>query len=118
MKIMNNYQEGAKGASLCASCGKRVAVTLTNETISLCEGLEEVENALVRVCDECGNMTAIPARSLLPVQEAFKKLFDSKAVSDYSEITIELKSKVDARKELDKKSEPDYHEEFPLVAAE
>ena len=113
---MFNHQDGSKSVSLCSNCGKRVPATLKNETVSLCEGLEEVENVLVVVCDECGSMTALPARSSPPVQDAFKRLIDSKAVSNYGEITIELKSQVDARKELNKKSEPDYQKDYPLQA--
>ncbi len=43
MKIMTKYQAGVISASLCASYKGKVFTTLKNETISLCEGLEEVE---------------------------------------------------------------------------
>ena len=82
---------------------KSVSATLTKVTLSLCEGLEEVERVLVDICDECGNMIAIPARSLPPIQQAIKNLIESGTVSDYNKITTELKSKVDVRKESGKK---------------
>ena len=104
---MFDYQEGSKSGSLCATCEKKVLSTLKNETISLCEGLEEVENVLVAVCDVCGNMTAVPAKSLPPLQDAFKRLVETGVVADYGEITTELKSQVDARKARDSKSELD-----------
>ena len=113
---MLDYREGAKCEAVCPYCEKSVTATLTNETLSLCKGLEEVENSLVLVCDECGNMTGIPARSLPPIQQAIKKLIKSGTVSDNNKITTELKSKVDARKELNKKSKPDYQHECPLQA--
>ena len=97
---MNDYREGAKINSVYAYCEKTVTSTLTNVTLSLSAGLKEVENVLVDVCDECGNMVSIPAQSLPPIQQAFKRLVETKTVSDYGEITTELKSKVDARKNL------------------
>ena len=113
---MLDYRNGAKCTTVCAYCKKSVPATLTNETLSLCKGLEEVENSLVLVRDECGNMTGIPARSLPPIQQAIKKLIKSGTVSDNNKITTELKSKVDARKELNKKSKPNYQHEYPLQA--
>ena len=113
---MFDYQEGAKIGSFCTICGKKVSATLKNEILSLCEGLEEVENVLVVICDECGSMTAMPAQSLPPVQDVFKRLVDSKVVSRYGEITVELKSKVDAGKQLEKESEPNFQHEYPLQA--
>ncbi len=113
---MNDYRDGKKEPGPCGYCNKVVPTTFTNVTLSLCEGLEEVENSLVIVCDECGNMTGIPAQSLPPIQQAIKNLIKSGTVSDNNKITTELKSKVDARKELNKKSKPDYQHEYPLQA--
>ena len=113
---MIDYREGAKSKAVCGYCNNCVISTLSNVTLSLSEGLEEVENVLVDVCDECGNMVSIPAKSLPPIQQAYKRLVETKTVSDYGEITTELKSKVDARKKLDKKSEPDYQNEYRLAA--
>ena len=115
---MYNYREGVKNASLCAICEKKVQATLTNETLSLCEGLEEVDNILVRICDVCGNITAIPARSMLPIQQVGERLLDSKMVSKIEDITVELKSIVDSQKAVKEKSAPDYQHGFPLEAAE
>ena len=115
---MADYTEGKKLISRCAYCEKRVSSTLTYVTVSLCEGLEEVENVLLRVCDECGNMCSIPHQSVLPIQQAMKRLVESGAVSDRSEIPWDLKSKVDAKKSGERKSEPDYPSEYPLEAAE
>ena len=53
---MTDYREGAKVNSVCGYCKKSVTSTLTNVTLSLCEGKDEVENVLVRECNECGNM--------------------------------------------------------------
>ena len=113
---MIDYREGAKIGSLCANCGKKVSATLTNETLSLCKGLEEVENALVLVCDECGNMTGIPAKSMLPIQQAAERLIDSKLVSKIEEVTVELKSLVEEGKIPDKETEPDYQYEYQIAA--
>ncbi len=113
---MTDYTEGEKLISVCDYCEKRVSSTLTYETLSLCKGLEEVENVLLRVCDECGNMCSIPHQFVLPIQQAMKRLVESGAVSDRGKIPVELKSKVDARKSRDKKSESDYEHEYPLQA--
>ena len=104
---MIDYREGAKVNSVCAYCKTSVTSTLANVTLSLCEGKDEVENVLVRVCNECGNMVSIPARSLPPIQQALKRLVETGVVADYGEITTELKSRVDARKARDSKSELD-----------
>ena len=118
VNTMYDNQEGAKIKSVCANCKKSVPATFKNETVSLCEGLEEIENVLLVICDECGSMTAVPAESLPPLQDAFKRLVKSKAVSRYGEITIELKSQVERKKRLDRESESDFQEEYPLEAAE
>ena len=115
---MDDYQEGEKFVSLCAHCEKRVSATLKSETLSLCDGAEEVKNVLVDICSECGNMTAIPAKSLPSIQQAMKKLVESGVVTERSEITVELKSNVDRQKRLDNMSRADQLEEYPLVAAE
>ena len=114
---MIDYREGVKSPGPCAFCNKVVPSTLTNVTISICEGLEEVENVLVDVCDECDNMISIPARSEPPLQQAYKELVETGAVSCNDGITIELKSIVDARKDSNKKTEQDFPQEYPLVAA-
>ena len=108
---MIDYRDGAKSPGPCAFCNKIVPTTLKSETLSLSEGLEEVKNVLVRICDECGNMVSIPARSLPPLHQAFKKLEESGMVSDRDEITTELKSFVDARKISDKYTGQDYSQE-------
>ena len=113
---MIDYREGAKCQAVCGNCGKGVPATLKNETISLCEGLEEVENVLVDICDECGSICSVPHKSVKPLQQAFKRLVDSNSVSGYGEITIELKSQVDAKKSRKKESEPDYQHEYLLQA--
>ena len=110
------YQEGEKTNSVCAFCEKSVTSTLTNVTLSLCEGLEEVENVLVRICDECGNMVSIPARSLPPIQLAHKRIDESGMAPDPDEITTELKSIVDARKSSNKSTKGDDLQGEPLVA--
>ena len=95
---MIDYKEGAKCTSVCAHCERSVPATLKNETLSLCEGEEEVENVLVDICDICGNITAIPARSLPPIHKAIKKLVKSEVVSEAGKVTIDLKSIVDKEK--------------------
>ena len=114
---MLDYREGAKSPGPCGYCKKVVPSTLTKVTLSLCEGLEEVENVLVDVCDECGNMISIPAQSLPPIQQAHKKIDESGMVSDRDEITTELKSFVDASKISNNNTVRDYPQEYPLVAA-
>ena len=114
---MIEYQEGAKVNSICAYCEKSEISTLTNTTVSICEGLEEVENVLARICDECGNMVSIPARSLPPIHQARRKIIESGTVPNSGGITTELKSKVDARKNSNNNTEQDYPKEYPLVAA-
>ena len=113
---MIDYREGAKCQAICANCGKGVPATLKNETISLCEGLEEVENVLVDVCDVCGSICSIPYKSIEPIQDASARLLESKAVSRYGEISIELKSQVDTKKIREKETEPDYQHEYPWQA--
>ena len=117
MNQMNDYQDGAKSPGPCGYCKKVVPTTLKSETLSMCEGLEEVENVLVRVCDECGNMVSIPARSLPPIHQARRKIIESGMAPDSGGMTTELKSKVDARKNSNNKTERDYPQEYPLVAA-
>ncbi len=115
---MYNYWEGAKSSSPCACCNKIVSATLTKETLSLCEGLEEAEGALVRICDECGNIVSTPHRSVAPIQDAIKRLIESGGVSDSSEITIELKSIVDRKEGFERESRLKPQEEYPLMVAE
>ena len=109
---MIDYREGAKCEAVCANCGTSVPATHKNETISLCEGLEEIETVLSLICDQCGSICAIPYKSVKPIQDAVARLIDSKTVSNYGEITIELKSQADARKELAQKFEPDFQDEY------
>ena len=115
---MQEYSNGAKCEAVCANCGTSVPATHKNETVSLCEGLEEIENVLALICDQCGSICSIPYKSVKPIQDAVARLIDTKAVSNYGEITIELKSQADARKEHGKKSEPEYQDEYTQVAAE
>ena len=114
---MKEYREGDKIPSICANCNKGVTATLTNETISLCEGLQDIENVIVDICDECGHMCSISHEFVKPVQQAVKKLLASKAVSDSREITIELKSQVNDKKASSRNTVRNYPQEFPLVAA-
>ncbi len=115
---MYEYKEGAKRESICSYCEKSVASTLTRTTLSLCKGLEEVDNVIVNVCDECGNLISTPARSLPPIQLAMKRLVESGVVSERGEIPVELKSIMDKEKGLEKESKSDFQEEYPLIAAE
>ena len=116
MNNMNDYQKGAKNEALCAYCKKSVPSTLSSETLSICKGLEEVENVLVRLCDKCGNMITIPARSMLPIQQAAERLIDSKLVSKIEEVTVELKTLVDKEKMTNRQTVPDYQYEYPMRA--
>ena len=118
MTIMIDYKAGAKCTSVCAHCERSVPATLKNETLSLCEGEEEVENVLVDICDICGNITAIPARSLPPIHKAIKKLVKSEVVSEAGKVTIDLKSIVDKEKQYDTRPKPNYQHEYPMQAAE
>ena len=113
---MFEYREGAKCEAICANCKKSVPATLKSETVSLCEGLEEIENVLLDVCDICGSICSIPYKSLEPIQDATKRLLESKAVSSYREITVELKSKVDEKKAGERKSASDFQHEYPMQA--
>ena len=92
---MADYKNGEKLISVCNCRDKQVPSTLTSETISLCEGLKEVKNVLIRICDECGNMCSIPYQSLRPVHKMIKILIGSKVISDPDDVTIELKSIVE-----------------------
>ena len=115
---MYDYHEGAKIPSPCANCNKIVSATLTNETLSLCEDLEEATNVLVCICDECGNIVSTPHRSVSPIQNTIKRLIESGEVSDSSEITIELKSIVEQKKRVINESRPDIQDEYLQIAAE
>ena len=75
---MTDYREGAKCEAVCAVIvNKAYQQLLQRLLLSLCKGLEEVESVLVDICDECGNMIAIPVRSLPPIQQAIKNLIES-----------------------------------------
>ena len=113
---MYKYQEGAKSMAVCPYCEKSVTATLTNETLSLHKGLEEVKNVLIDICDECGNIASIPHRSVSPIQNAMKRLVESGFASEPGKIPVELKYRVDAKKSRDKESEPDYQHEYPMRA--
>ena len=115
---MYDFREGAKNQLPCAFCNKIVSTTVKNETLSLCEGLEEANDVLINICDKCGNITSTPARSVSPIQDAIKRLIESGGVSDSNEITIELKSIVERKKRLDRESRTDFQVEHTLVAAE
>ena len=112
--VMIDYREGVKSPSLCAFCEKGVTATLSSETLSLCKGLEEVENVLIEICDECGNIASIPHRSVPPIQQAMKKLIESGVASELGKIPVELKSRVDTKKSHIRESEPVYQHEFPM----
>ena len=114
---MYKYKEGAKRESICSYCEKSVTSTLTKTTLSICKGLEEVENVIVNVCDECGNMISIPARSEPPIQQAYKEIVETGSVSSYDDLTVELKSIVDAKETSNRESQRDYSQECPQVAA-
>ena len=113
---MLDYREGVKSPSLCAFCEKGVTATLTSETLSLCKGLEEVENVLIEICDECGNIASIPHRSVSLIQQAMKKLVESGVASELGKIQVELKSRVDAENSRKNESELDNQHEYPLQA--
>ena len=113
---MSDHREGAKGPGPCGYCNKVVPSTLTSVTLSICEGLEEVENVLVRICDKCGNMISIPAKSNPPIQRAYKKLTERGVESDRV-ITTELKSIVDTRKSASRNTVRSCPQEYPLVAS-
>ena len=113
---MLDYREGAKCEAVCGYCKNSVRATLTKVALSLCKGLEEVESVLVDICDDCGNMIAIPARSMLPIQEAAERIIDSELVSKVEEVTVELKSLVNKEKIHDQESVPDYQHGYPLQA--
>ena len=113
---MLNNQEGAKCKAVCSNCGGSVSATHKSETISLCEGLEEIDNVLSVICDKCGSICSIPYKSIEPVQDAIESLIKSKAVSGYGEITIELKSQVEARTVPSDQLKSDYQYD-PIVAS-
>ena len=73
---MSDYRDGDKGPGPCGYCNKVVPTTFANVALSLCEGLEEVENCLVMVCVECGNMIGIPAQSLPHFNKHTKNLLN------------------------------------------
>ena len=104
---MNDYKEGTKRIAVCTHCERSVQTTLSRKTLSLCKGLKEVENVLIRICDECGNITSYPAKSMSPIQQIMRELIESKIVSGYSEMSIELKIIEDKKKEFNSESEPD-----------
>ena len=115
---MYDYSEGTKYDSLCAFCDKSVPATLTSVTLSLCKGLAEIENDLVDVCNECGNMCSVPAESLPSIQQTARKLLESKVVTNLNDITIDLKSIVDQELDHEEVSRPEYQEKYSLEAAE
>ena len=114
---MRDYQEGAKCKAVCANCEKSVPATHKTETVSLCEGIEKIENVQAVICDLCGSICSIPYKSVEPIQDAVERLLESKAVSSYGEITLELKSQVVARKPSKNNTEQKYLLKYPQVAA-
>ena len=79
-------------------------------------GLEEVENVLVDVCDECGNITSFPHQSISPIQQAMKRLVESGIASEVGKIPFNLKSTADSINVSESESMPNYQQDYPIRA--
>ena len=79
---MLEYIKGAKCEANCANCEKSVPATFKIKTISLCEGMEEIENVLAVVCNVCGSVCAIPYKLMEPNQFATERLLKTRIHSE------------------------------------
>ena len=69
---MKIYLETEKGRALCERDGL-VTTTFTFRDVPFRNGLDSVSNILVAVCDECGDIVAIPPQSSLEIKTAREK---------------------------------------------
>jgi hypothetical protein len=67
---MHLYREGERSEAICHACRKRVTTQFEVRTVRLPESGIDVPGVLAAVCDECGNVAAIPAQSAPKLKEA------------------------------------------------
>jgi hypothetical protein len=67
---MHLYREGDVSEAMCQGCQRRVTTRFGVRTLPLLETGIEVPDVLVAVCDECGQVAAIPAQSAPKLKEA------------------------------------------------
>ena len=65
---MQVYKENDKSKAICEKCVKVVDTTFVFRDVKKPKSGEKV-NILVAVCDECGEIVAIPAQSLRALYE-------------------------------------------------
>jgi len=68
--IMHLYREGDASEAMCQGCRRRVTTRFAVRTLPLLETGIEVPDVLVAVCDDCGEVAAIPAQSAPKLKEA------------------------------------------------
>ncbi|HYI71205.1 MAG TPA: hypothetical protein VEX87_15730 [Skermanella sp.] len=69
---MKIYLEADKGRAMCENDGL-VTTTFTIRDVSFRDGSGLVSNILVAVCDDCGEVVAIPPQSSLEIKAALEK---------------------------------------------
>lgn len=68
--IMTSYQPGDKSTAVCWHCESRVTTTFVLRDVPFSDGSGTVYGVLAAVCDLCGNVVAVPARSTQKVATA------------------------------------------------
>lgn len=73
---MHLYREGQQSEALCPACERRVSTTFRVRTVHLEQSGIDVPGVLVAVCDECGEIAALPAQSAPRLREAKERRKD------------------------------------------
>ncbi|SDF89759.1 hypothetical protein [Paraburkholderia phenazinium] len=63
-------EEGEKSKAICQSCKQIVSTTFARRDVPFSDGIGEVKDILVSVCDLCDRVVAIPAQSTPAIREA------------------------------------------------
>ncbi|SFU81345.1 hypothetical protein [Pseudomonas sp. OV546] len=67
---MTFYKEGDKSQAICEDCESVVHTTFQRRNVPFDDGVGEVENVLVAVCDICDRVVAVPAQSTPAIKAA------------------------------------------------
>ena len=67
---MKVYEAGEKSKAICESCGALVSTTFANRDLPFDDGEGVVKDVLASVCDQCGQVVALPAQSTPAVRQA------------------------------------------------
>ncbi|TSP09185.1 hypothetical protein [Cupriavidus campinensis] len=64
------FQEGDKSTAICPKCKKVVSTTFFLRNAPFSDNKGSAQNILVAVCDVCGTIAGIPARSTEVIRKA------------------------------------------------